>query len=187
MPENRRAVPWVDAESVPVGNKVACDWWTVLENHCSLNCFQVYFVKHSGRFYFLDAWQTAGYLVFSQRTLLALHQNKGLQILIELLMEINCDSHPAHIPIKRKGGGEERSLCHNDSLEATAHNPVHLKFIKFQFPQVPSSNNIVIQEVKEIIYPNGLYTCKCLARLVMYTVVSGSLLYLTSLYINFGQ
>ena len=86
--------------------------------------------------------------------------------------------------LKKKGGGEERSLCHSDSLEATAHIPVHLKFIKFQFPQMPSSNNIVIQEVKEIIYPNGLYTCKCLARLVMYTVVSGSLLYLTSLYIG---
>lgn len=52
---------------------------------------------------------------------------------------------------------------------------------------MPSSNNIVIQEVKDIIYPNSLYTYKCLARLAIYIVMLGSLLYLTSSYINFGQ
>lgn len=52
---------------------------------------------------------------------------------------------------------------------------------------MPNSNNIIIQEVQETIYPNSLYACECLARLEMHTVVSGSLLYLTSLYVNFGQ
>lgn len=88
---------------------------------------------------------------------------------------------------KKKGRKKKRSLCHNDSFKATAHIPVHLKFIKFQFPQMPSSNNIVIQEVKDIIYPNSLYTYECLARLAIYIVMLGSLLYLTSSYINFGQ
>lgn len=40
---------------------------------------------------------------------------------------------------------------------------------------MPSSNNIVTQEVKEIIYPNSSYTCKCLARFVMYMIVLDSL------------
>lgn len=98
------------------------------------------------------------------------------------------NSPQAHFPIKvKKKKKKERSLCHNDSFRAIAHSPVHLKFIKFQFPPMPSSNNIVIQEVQETIYPNSSYACKCLTRLVMHTVVSGSLLYLTHLYINFGQ
>lgn len=105
-----------------------------------------------------------------------------LQILTELLMEINLSLTQLTFLLKR----QERSLCHNDSLEATAHVPVHLKFIKFQFPQTPSSNNIVMQEVKEID-PTGLCTWKCLTRLVMPMVVWSSLLYLISLYTNFGK
>lgn len=72
-------------------------------------------------------------------------------------------------------------------MDATTHIPVHLKFIKFQFSQMPSSNNIVIQEVKEITSPYSFYMCKCPARFVMSTIVLGSVLYLTSLNINFGQ
>lgn len=77
MSETWRAVPWVYVESMTVGTQVACDRWPIWENHCILNCFQVSFVKHSRRLYFLDAWQMAKYLVFSQWTLLALHQSKG--------------------------------------------------------------------------------------------------------------